>query len=95
MIENMKKLGLEYIQGHQHEKVIKSADGEGFTVVMKNGDTHSAEKVLLAMGRPQNVSGLCLENTKIETDHGAIKIDAYQNTTVPGVYAIGDVTKNL
>ena len=62
---------------------------------MKNGDKHSAEKILLAMGRPHNLKGLGLENTKIETDHGAVKIDAYQNTTVPGVYAIGDVTKNM
>lgn len=47
------------------------------------------------MGRPAHVSGLGLENTKIEIDHGSVKIDAYQNTTVPGVYAIGDVTKNM
>jgi pyruvate/2-oxoglutarate dehydrogenase complex dihydrolipoamide dehydrogenase (E3) component len=61
----MKKLGLEYIQGVQHDKVIKNGEGEGFTVVMKNGDKYSAEKILLAMGRPHNTIGMGLENTNI------------------------------
>lgn len=50
-----------------------------------------AETLLVAVGRRPVTEGLGLENTKIETDRGYIKVDEYMRTTEPNVYAIGDV----
>ena len=44
------------------------------------------------MGRPANFDPLKLENAGVIVEKNAIKVDEYQNTNVPGIYAIGDVT---
>jgi glutathione reductase (NADPH) len=49
--------------------------------------------VLWAIGRDPNVAGLGLERAGVQTDAaGHIRVDRYQATGVPGIYAIGDVT---
>ena len=50
-----------------------------------------AETLLVAVGRRPVTEGLGLENTKIETDRGYIKVDEYMRTAEPNVYAVGDV----
>lgn len=51
-----------------------------------------AEKVLAATGRIANIDSLNLEAINLELNGKAIKVDEYENTSVPGVHAIGDVT---
>ena len=96
LVENMQKSNLDVRLGpeHAHEKVEKNDDGS-LTVTCKGGNTIVADKVLTCIGRPPNVEPLALGNTGIEVTKGAIKVDEYQNTTVPGVYAIGDVTNQI
>jgi dihydrolipoamide dehydrogenase len=53
-----------------------------------------AEKLLVAVGRKPNSDNIGLENTRVELDRGYIKVDPYQRTAEPGVYAIGDVVAN-
>jgi dihydrolipoamide dehydrogenase len=48
--------------------------------------------VLVALGRPPNVSPLGLDEIGVKVERGAIKVDEFQNTSVPNIYAIGDVT---
>jgi glutathione reductase (NADPH) len=49
--------------------------------------------VLWAVGRSPNTNGLQLELAGVETDEiGQITTDRFQNTSVPGIYAVGDVT---
>ena len=50
-----------------------------------------AEKLLVAVGRKPNTENIGLENTRVELDRGFIKVNPYQQTGEPGVYAIGDV----
>jgi dihydrolipoamide dehydrogenase len=50
-----------------------------------------AEKLLVAVGRKPNSENIGLENTRVELDRGFIKVDEYQRTAEPGIYAIGDV----
>ena len=50
-----------------------------------------AETLLVAVGRKPNTENIGLESTKVELDRGFIKVDEYQQTGEPGVYAIGDV----
>ena len=47
------------------------------------------------MGRPPLFEPLKLENAGIVVEKNAIKVDEYQNTNVPGIYAIGDVTNQM
>ena len=55
----------------------------------------TADALLLAVGRTPNIKDLHLENTKIETTaKGAIKVNEHLQTSVPNIYAIGDVAGN-
>ena len=45
----------------------------------------------MAVGRKPNTDNIGLERLKVELDRGFIKVDEYQQTGEPGVYAIGDV----
>lgn len=49
------------------------------------------EKLLVAVGRAPNTENIGLENTKIKPEHGFIKVDGWQRTAEPDVYAIGDI----
>ncbi len=50
-----------------------------------------AETLLVAVGRKPNTENIGLESTKVELDRGFVKVDEYQRTGEPGVYAIGDI----
>jgi dihydrolipoamide dehydrogenase len=58
-------------------------------------ETIPAQRVLLAVGIQPNVENLGLETLGVELERGAIKVDDYCRTNVPGIYAIGDVTMKL
>lgn len=53
---------------------------------------YTAEKVLMATGRGPNTANIGLEKIGAATDRGFVKVNEYMETTVKGVYAIGDVT---
>jgi glutathione reductase (NADPH) len=67
---------------------------EGLVVGLADGRTSApADVVLWATGRRAATAGLGLERAGVALDAtGAVTTDAYQNTNVAGVYAIGDVT---
>ena len=47
--------------------------------------------MLVAVGRKPNTENIGLEGTRVELDRGFVKVDEYQRTGEPGVYAIGDI----
>jgi dihydrolipoamide dehydrogenase len=51
----------------------------------------AAEKLLVAVGRKPNTDMVGIENTRIELDRGFVKVNQWQQTGEPGVYAIGDI----
>lgn len=53
--------------------------------------TLEAEQVLVAIGRTPAIEGLGLDHTDIATTPRGITVDEHMQTSVPGVYAIGDV----
>lgn len=68
-----------------------SYDGKQFTLELNTGDTHRTEALLYAIGRQLNIDTIGLGNTDISLDErGGIVRDDYLQTSVPGVYAIGD-----
>ena len=68
------------------------AEGAGALVEVEGAETLRADKVLLAVGRVPNTENLGLEAAGIKVDNrGRIPVDAHFATSVPGIYAIGDV----
>ncbi len=66
---------------------------EGIHATLSSGETVVAEKMLISVGRRMNSRGLGLEAVGVKTgSREEILVDEHMETTVPGVYAIGDVT---
>ncbi len=80
-----------------HTKVVAVDHNDGqFTIGLEKAagevQTHRSEALLFAIGRLPNTDQLGLENTGIELNRrGFIKRDGFLETSVPGVYALGDV----
>jgi dihydrolipoamide dehydrogenase len=86
-------------------KVMTSALVEGIThqeealnVTVATGDkkeTLSAQKVLTAIGFAPSSEDLGLEATGVKTSRGYVEIDEQMRTSIPNIYAIGDITGKL
>jgi dihydrolipoamide dehydrogenase len=98
--KQFKKLGVKILTGTKVESIIDEG-GEGSQVrvtVSKDGNTTElkADKVLQSIGFAPNVDGFGLDKAGVQvTERGAIDIDEYMRTSVPHIYAIGDVTAKL
>ncbi|MBY8976226.1 dihydrolipoyl dehydrogenase [Rhodobacteraceae bacterium NNCM2] len=89
----LKKQGFNFILGAAVSGVDK---GDSLTVnykLRKDESEHSidADVVLVATGRRPYTEGLALDRVGVETIRGVVKTDDHWRTTVPGIYAIGDV----
>ena len=68
----------------------------GLCAQLSDHESVMADQVMFATGRRPNVKGLGLENAGVKlNDKGAIAVDAYSKTSVPHIYAIGDVTDRI
>jgi len=57
----------------------------------KGKETVEADIVLSAVGVTPNLEGIGLEETGVKTDKGKVVVDDYYRTSVPGIFAIGDI----
>ncbi len=70
-----------------------SGDGVKAKVKTQDGEvTLEADVVLSATGITANIENIGLEELGVKTDKGRIIVDKYQQTNIPGLYAIGDCT---
>jgi glutathione reductase (NADPH) len=68
----------------------------GLVVGLGNGDSATVDAVLYATGRAPNAQGMGLEALGVaQGKDGAIVVDAHYRTSVPSIYALGDVTARL
>jgi dihydrolipoamide dehydrogenase len=90
---NFRKQGIRVETGARAENIEKTGAGVRLALTTKDGKLEplEAEKLLVAVGRKPNTENIGLENTRVELDRGFIKVDQWQQTGEPGVYAIGDV----
>ncbi|MXZ68141.1 MAG: SidA/IucD/PvdA family monooxygenase [Acidimicrobiia bacterium] len=69
--------------------------GDGVRVRVQDGRRVDGSHALLAVGAMPMTEGLGLEEVGVKTDHGFIVVDEYQRTSVPHIYAAGDVTGQM
>src|SRR5256884_6774651 len=91
--KRFEKQGIKIITGAGVKKLEKKADSVVATIEEAEGKQQTVEfdRVISAVGVVGNVENLGLEKLGVKTDRGAIVIDDYCRTSVPGIYAIGDV----
>jgi pyruvate/2-oxoglutarate dehydrogenase complex dihydrolipoamide dehydrogenase (E3) component len=90
--QEMDKQGIVRRMGFQVAALEKSADG--IAIRSAEGETIGGfDTVIWAVGRAANTRELNLEAAGAEVlKNGIVPVDGYQNTNVPGIYAIGDIT---
>jgi dihydrolipoamide dehydrogenase len=91
--KHFKKTGIRCETGAKAENIRKNANSVSLTATLANGDKEEMEfdKLLIAVGRKPNTENTGIENTAAQLDRGFVKVDMYQRTGEPGLYAIGDV----
>jgi glutathione reductase (NADPH) len=67
-----------------------------FVARLDDGHAIEVDRVMFAIGRRPNVMGLGLEEIHVKrAEHGGIAVDTYSQTSVPHIYAVGDVTNRV
>lgn len=87
-----KKQGIEIMTNASVESVDTSGAGVKATVKKQDGSVVvlEADVLLSAVGVVANIENIGLEENGIKTEKGKIIVDKFQQTSVPGIYAIGD-----
>jgi dihydrolipoamide dehydrogenase len=88
-----RKRGIEYKLGVRFQGVTQNDDG--VVVTLENGETVEAELLLVAVGRGPVTQGLGFEEAGVTVDRGFVITDERLATTVPGIYAVGDIVPGL
>lgn len=94
-----RKLGIKVLTSTAVKSVVDTGSGVQVTVEPAKGGEQQvlqADKMLQAMGFAPRVEGYGLDKSGVQlTERGAIAIDDFCRTNVPGIYAIGDVTAKM
>jgi glutathione reductase (NADPH) len=91
----MEREGITVITGCTVTKVDRH--GNEFTTHLTNGSSIASDKVMFAIGRHPNVANLGLEKAGVAINprNGGIAVDNFSRSSVPHIYAIGDVTHRI
>ena len=91
----MEKNGITILTGCTVGKIDKH--GKEFTTHLSNGSSVASDQVMFAIGRHPNIGGLGLEKAGVALNpaNGGIAVDHFSKTSVPNIYAIGDVTHRI
>ncbi|MBF0251531.1 MAG: glutathione-disulfide reductase, partial [Alphaproteobacteria bacterium] len=95
LVDEMEKAGVTV----HRECVVRSIepmDGGGYSVRLRGTETLDCDRVFYATGRHPNTRGLGLEAAGVElTDKGAVVVDEFFQTSVPSIFALGDVIDRI
>ena len=91
---DMEKRGIRIVTGIKIA-AIERMDSR-FSAVMSSGHRHTADCVMFATGRAPNIGKLGLEQAGVGiAENGGVAVDDYSRSSVPSIYAIGDVTNRV
>ncbi|WP_425846608.1 dihydrolipoyl dehydrogenase [Agrococcus sp. TSP3-2-1] len=88
-----KKRGIQFKLGARFSGVTQ--DDSGVHVSLETGETIDADLLLVAVGRGPNTAGVGYEEVGVQLDRGFVTVDDRLQTSVPGVYAVGDIVPGL
>ncbi|MDR6266346.1 glutathione-disulfide reductase [Roseobacter sp. N2S] len=92
--EEMRGKGVNLLVGTDVAKMEKTADG--ILVTPDNGAAFTVDEVLYATGRAPNSAKMGLEDVGVALGKkGEVIVDQYSATSVPSIYAVGDVTDRV
>lgn len=94
LFQIMKKQGIYVHPNHKAQIITLQSDGRKSIGCQSGSILHDIDVIIAAIGRKPRTGNLNLNKINVQIDeHGLIDVDSYQNTSIPGIYAIGDVTK--
>lgn len=95
LTRSLKKVGIKFHFSHRVTNIVNKGDHTEITAINKKEEevSFTGEYCLVAIGRRPFTEGLGLENIGIQTERGRIPVNGHLQTSVPGIYAIGDVVK--
>jgi pyruvate/2-oxoglutarate dehydrogenase complex dihydrolipoamide dehydrogenase (E3) component len=70
-------------------------EGDGVVVTTEDGRRVTGSHMLLAVGSRPNSEGLGVEESGVVTERGYVVVDPFQQTSVGGIYAAGDLTGQM
>ena len=88
-----RKRKINFVTGVKFASAVKSASG--VTITLEDGTTHTADVLLVAVGRGPVTSGIGYEEQGIAMDRGYITVDDKCRTNIPGIWAVGDIIPTL
>ncbi|GAA3748061.1 dihydrolipoyl dehydrogenase [Flavobacterium ginsengisoli] len=90
---SLKKSGIKVMTNSSVERIDTTGAGvKAFVKTAKGEEVLEADIVLSAVGIKTNIENIGLEEVGIAVDRDKILVNAYNETNIPGYYAIGDVT---
>jgi dihydrolipoamide dehydrogenase len=93
MERSMKKAGVNIMTNASVERIDTTGNGvKAFVKTAKGEEILEADVLLSAVGIKTNIENIGLEEVGIATDKDKILVNAYNQTNIPGYYAIGDIT---
>lgn len=91
--EDFQDRGVNLVIGARAESM--SVEGDRVVVSCNDGRRIEGSHALLAVGSVPNTDGLGLDEVGVKTSNGFIEVDEFQRTSVPHIYAAGDVTGQM
>jgi dihydrolipoamide dehydrogenase len=98
--ERFEREGIQILTGYRADRFMTT--GDSTRVLCKSADVNTTnlqeltvecDRVLVAVGRSADVSGLGIDRLGIETNpNGTVTVNEYMQTTMPNIFACGDVT---
>ncbi|XVE77866.1 hypothetical protein DITRI_Ditri13aG0097700 [Diplodiscus trichospermus] len=93
--EQMSLRGIEFHTEELPQAIAKSADGS-LSLKTNKGTFEDFSHIMFATGRRPNTKNLGLESVGVKMNkNGAVEVDEYSCTTVPSIWAVGDVTDRI
>ncbi len=91
--KHFRKTGIRVEAGAKAENIRRNSNSVALTATLASGakEEMEFEKLLVAVGRKPNTEAVGFENTGAELDRGFVKVDGFQRTGEPNLYAIGDI----